>query len=59
MRKPLQETKKTTNPKVYKRSRRAHIANKKGECSICPPHKGENRRYKKRGVKKPRYKDKR
>lgn len=25
-------------------------------CSRCPPHGGENKRHKKHGVKKPKYK---
>jgi len=27
-------------------------------CAICPPHKGCNKKYKKHGSKKPKYKDK-
>lgn len=44
-----------TNSTVVNRENREHF-----RCPICPPNKGENSKRKpKRGVKKPKYKDKR
>jgi hypothetical protein len=42
-------------PREDRMIRREHL-----RCAICPPHRGENRtRWVKRGVQKPRYKNKR
>jgi hypothetical protein len=44
-----------TSSKIDKIQRREKL-----NCPICPPNRGENSKRKaKRGVKKPRYKDKR
>ena len=51
--------KKEANSSVYKKIRRFKIANTLGGCSICPPHGGENKAYKKHGTKKPKSKNKR
>jgi len=43
--------------KTYKRKRQIEIARKKGNCTICPPHGGENVTRYKRSPKKPKKKD--
>ena len=47
----------TTVSRVHKMERRYQVTNKDGRCTHCPPHKGENAKYKKHGIRKPRYKD--
>ncbi len=45
-----------TNDDSRTDKRRRHERNmeKKGRCTLCPPHDGENTTRSKRGVKKPR-----
>ena len=48
-----------TNSRVYRQKRREHVCKADGRCTICRPHSGENKLYKKHGIKKPKYKNKR
>lgn len=48
-----------TDPEDTNRTVDDRVRRKKLKCSICKPHKGENKTYTKRGVKKRKSKNKR
>jgi hypothetical protein len=51
----MKKDKKNTNNTVDDRERRLNL-----HCPLCRPNKGENKKtYRKHGVRKPKYKDKR
>lgn len=54
----LEQQMEENNSKAYKIKRRRKIEDKKGGCTICPSHSGENADYKKHGKRKPKYKNK-
>lgn len=49
-----QKRAKTANSAVDRKENKYKLS-----CSFCPPNKGCNTKYKKRGTKKPKHKDKR
>ena len=59
MSKETEKDEDTTDPSVAKKLRRKEITKKTKKCGYCPPHSGENTTWSKRGVRKPKGKNKR